>query len=47
MGLRSAAYRTLRVANDVRAVRRGKVGKRVARRVYGRATGRLAQRLFR
>jgi hypothetical protein len=47
MSLRSTAYATLRYANDARAVRRGKVAKRVARRVYGRATGRLARRLFR
>jgi hypothetical protein len=29
------------------AARRGKVGRRIARRVYGRATGRLARRWFR
>lgn len=45
--MRGALYRALRVSNDVRAVRRGRVGRRVGRRVYGRVTGRVARRLFR
>lgn len=40
------AYRALRTSNDVNAVRRGRVGRRGARRVYGRATGKLARKLF-
>jgi hypothetical protein len=36
----------LRISNDLRAVRRGRVGRRIARRVYGKATGRLARKLF-
>ena len=39
-------YQLLRLSNDVNAVRRGKVARRVSRRVYGKATGRLARRLF-
>lgn len=41
-------YRLLRVNNDVRAVRRGPhaMVRRVGRRTYGKATGRLARRLF-
>jgi hypothetical protein len=39
-------YRLLKWSNDVNAVRRGKVGCRVARRVYGKFTGRLARKLF-
>ena len=46
MSLRSAIYRALRISNDLRAVRRGRVGRRIARRVYGKATGRLARKLF-
>jgi hypothetical protein len=46
MSWRSAIYRALRLSNDVRAVRRGRIGRRIARRVYGKATGRLARRLF-
>jgi hypothetical protein len=30
----------------VNAIRRGKVPRRIGRRVYGKATGRLARRLF-
>jgi hypothetical protein len=45
--MRDLLYRLLRISNDVRAVRRGRVGRRVARRVYGKATGRLASRIFR
>jgi hypothetical protein len=40
-------YRMLKFSNDVNAVRRGRVGRRVARRAYGKATGRLARKLFR
>lgn len=43
---RGTAYKALRTSNDVRAVRRGRVGRRGARRAYGKATGRLARRLF-
>lgn len=39
-------YKMLRISNDINAVSKGKIGRRVARRVYGRATGRLARRLF-
>jgi hypothetical protein len=31
---------------DANAIRRGKVGRRVARRVYGKVTGRIARRWF-
>lgn len=44
--MKSFIYRLLRISNDLNAVRRGKVGRRVARRIYGKATGRLARRLF-
>ena len=46
MNVKRAAYKLLAFSNDVNAVRRGKVGRRIARRAYGRATGRLARRLF-
>lgn len=43
-----AAYRALALVNDVRAVRRGPraVVRRIGRRAYGKATGRLARRIF-
>jgi hypothetical protein len=40
-------YKLLAAYNDYRAVRRGRVGRRIARRAYGKAAGRLARRLFR
>lgn len=46
MTTRSFLYRALRISNDVRAVRRGRIGRRVGRRIYGKATGRLARKLF-
>lgn len=46
MNLRSALYRGLRISNDVRAVRTGRIGRRIGRRAYGKATGRLARKLF-
>jgi hypothetical protein len=42
----STAYSVLRTANDIRAIRRGRIGRRIARRAYGRAAGRIARRLF-
>ena len=45
--LRGTAYKALRVSNDIRAVRRGTFGTRLARRAYGKITGRLSSRLFR
>jgi hypothetical protein len=46
MNWRSAAYKALRLSNDARALRRGRMPQRLARRAYGRATGRFARRLF-
>lgn len=39
-------YRWLRLSNDLRAIRRGTIGRRVARGTSGRTTGRLARKLF-
>lgn len=44
--IRSALYWFARVLGDVNAVRRGTVGKRVARRLAGKGTGRLLRRLI-
>jgi hypothetical protein len=40
------AYKALRTSNDVNAVRRGRVGRRIARRAYGKAAGKAARKLF-
>ena len=45
--MKSLLYKALRISNDINAVRRGKIGQRIARRAYGKATGRLAARIFR
>lgn len=46
MGLRSLLYKTARLMGDVNAVKKGKIGKRVARRAAGRITGRGLGKLF-
>ena len=45
MNWKTFAYRALRTSNDVNAVRRGRVGRRITRRAYGRASGKLARKL--
>lgn len=44
---RGILYKLARLLGDVNAVKRGKVGKRIARRAFGKATGRGMGRLFR
>jgi hypothetical protein len=39
-------YTALAVRNDANAIARGRIGRRVGRRIYGKATGRLARKLF-
>jgi len=46
MGIRSALYTIARLMGDVNAVKKGKVGKRVARRGAGKITGRGLGKLF-
>ena len=46
MKWKSAVYRALKYSNDANAIRRRKVPRRVARRVYGKLSGRAARRLF-
>lgn len=40
-------YALLKFLNDVNAIQKNKVPTRVGRRIYGKATGRLAGRIFR
>lgn len=44
---RSILYGLARFLGDMNAVKRGTVGKRIARRTAGRVTGRMLGRLFR
>ena len=46
MGLRNRLYQAARVLGDAQAVKKGKVGKRVARRGAGKLTGRGLGKLF-
>ena len=46
MSLKSTIYKILRIWNDVDSVRKGRVHKRVGRRVAGRAAGKTIRRLF-
>jgi len=46
MGLRSSLYKIARIMGDVNAVQKGKVGKRVARRTVGKATGATLRKLI-
>ena len=39
-------YQLLKFINDVRAIRNGRVGRRIGRRVYGKATGSVARKVF-
>lgn len=40
-------YQILKYWNDYKAVKNGRMGRRIGRRVYGKVTGRLARKLFR
>lgn len=44
--MKNLLYNLLKWSNDAKAVRQGRVTRRVGRRVYGKASGRLARRLF-
>lgn len=44
--LKRNIYKALRISNDINAIRRGKVGKRIQRRVAGRVTGKGMRKWF-
>jgi len=46
MTFRGFLYWLARLLGDVNAVKRGRVGRRMARRATGRATGRLFRKIF-
>lgn len=47
MSFRSLLYMLARLLGDVNAVKKGRMGRRVARRTTGRALGRLLRSIFR
>lgn len=44
--IRSLLYKSSRVLGDVQAAKNGTLGKRVARRAAGKATGKIMKSLF-
>jgi len=44
--MRKLLYSLLKYSNDISAIKRGNVGKRVARRTAGKAAGKTFKRLF-
>ncbi|KMM51952.1 phage protein [Bacillus glycinifermentans] len=44
--IRSALYKSAKILGDVNAAKRGTIGKRIARRAAGKATGKLFRNLF-
>lgn len=44
--MKNFLYQLLKLLNDLNAVQKGRVPRRIGRRVYGKATGRLARRIF-
>jgi hypothetical protein len=44
--MRRFLYLIARTMGDVNAVKKGKIPRRVGRRIYGKASGRLARRIF-
>ncbi len=47
MNIRSLLYWLARMLGDVNAVRRGRIGQRIVRRVAGKATGRALRKTLR
>jgi hypothetical protein len=39
-------YQLLKYSNDIKAIQKGRIGRRVGRRIYGKVSGKLARRLF-
>lgn len=46
MSVRSTLYLAAKIMGDVNAVKKGKVGRRVGRRIAGKGTGRVLRKLF-
>lgn len=46
MKLKNLIYKALRVSNDINAFKKGKVSKRIGRRVTGKSSGKLLRKLF-
>jgi len=45
--MKSFIYKLLRISNDINAVKKGKVGKRIGRKIVGRKAGSIMNKYFR
>lgn len=45
--IRSLLYKLARILGDISAISKGKPGKRISRRIAGKATGKILRRIFR
>lgn len=46
MKFKSTLYKVLSISNDINAIKRGKVTRRIGRRAAGKATGILFRKIF-
>lgn len=44
--MKRTMYKMLRLSNDLNAIRKGKFGKRIGRRLVGRMSGKFLRKLF-
>lgn len=44
--VRRGLYKTARILGDINAIKKGKVGKRIGRRIVGRQTGKVIRKIF-
>jgi hypothetical protein len=45
-GIRRLLYTAARILGDVNAVKKGRAGRRIGRRIVGRGTGKMMRKLF-
>lgn len=43
---KSTIYKLLKISNDINAIRKGSIGKRIGRRVSGQIAGKAIRRIF-
>lgn len=46
MNIKSLIYKALRISNDINAIKKGKVKQRIGRRITGKATSRMMNKMF-
>lgn len=43
---KNTIYKMLRISNDINAIKKGKIGKRIGRRLTGKMSGKGMRKLF-